>query len=144
MELTWRHYEAKDKEAVFALKRVQDTALGKKMDLPDLMDHPVLVAEVAVDEGGTVVGAYFFESVPEFCMISRSPEVSAHLRRRAPEVLKELKACGFRVVRVEIPRFMDEQEQEAIMLQLERTGDHAGVPFTETDTEFQHGMFDLR
>jgi hypothetical protein len=143
-EITWRPYAPADREAVLRLKQEQDEALGKKMDLPDLASHPVLVSEVAVDELGEVVGAYFFESVPEFCMVSRSPEVTAHMRRRAPETFQKLKACGFRVVRVEVPRFMDKDETDAILWELELTGKDARIPFEETDTDYRHVMFDLR
>lgn len=144
MKLSWRRYKPEDETDLRMLKADQDRALGRKMDLPKLEDHPVLVSEVAVDEDGRVVGAIFFESVPEFCMVSRSPEVTASMRRHAPEVLSKLKECGFRVVRTEIPRFMDVNEQKAIMEELGKTGNDAGFPFAETDSEYRHGMFDLR
>lgn len=135
--LTWRRYEEKDWDAVVALHHEQELGLGRPMDLPDIGTHPVLVAMVA-ERDGEVVGCYYFESVPELVFVGRDPEVTASAKRRAPKELGELEKCGFRIVRLEAPRFMNEDEAKSIAKELERTG------FESTDGEYTHYKFDLR
>lgn len=133
----WDAQSKRDWDAVVALHHEQELALGRPMDLPEVWNHPVLVTMLA-ERDGEIVGGFYFESCPEFCMMGRDPEVTASARRRAPKELGELKACGFRIIRTEVPSFMDADEAESIAKELLRTG------FESTDGEYTHYKFDLR
>lgn len=133
----WDAQSKRDWDAVVALHHEQELALGRPMDLPEVWNHPVLVTMIA-ERGGEIVGAYYFESCPELVFVSRDPEVTASAKRRAPKELSELKNCGFRIVRLELPKFMDADEARSIAKELER------ADFESTDEEYSHYKFDLR
>src|ERR1700691_3825173 len=123
--------ERSDKLEVAELHRETEAAVGKKMDFPALTDHPVLRAEVA-EKDGRIAGGFYLESVPEVVFFGRDAEVTVSAIRHAPETLKKLKEHGFRIVRIEVPRSLDDVEKEMIA----RALDHVG--FKETDSEYRH------
>lgn len=137
MKYNWRGYEETDRFEVEALKIEQDIAIGAKMDMPPLADHPVLACEIATKDG-VVVGGFYFESVPECCFLGRDPAVTVDARLRSVDTLKKLKEYGFRLVRMEVPRSLPESEREMIRAELGLVG------FKQTDSENEHYVIDLR
>lgn len=131
----FRTYDAGDQERVRALQGDTEGALGRTMDLPDLAHHPVLIAEVA-EKAGQVAGAHYLESVPEYCVVGRSAEVTLAAIKRAPEVLAVLKENGFRVVRVFVPKWMG-KDTETIVAALHEAG-------AREESEYRQMIFDLR
>ena len=133
----FRRYEPTDREAVAELHRETEAAAGRRLDLPELGSHPVLVAEVG-ERGGWPVAAFYIESTPEFCMVGRDAAVTAAMIQRAPEVLSKLKQCGFRIVRLLVPKGIVETERATIREALEAVG------FKEIDSQFESYEIDLR
>ena len=129
--------EKNDSSSVLALHQETEQAIGKKMDLPNLADHPVLIAEVA-EKHGEVKGALYLESVPECCFIGRDAEVTVSAVRHAPEILARLKAHGFRVVRLQVPKALPERERKMIRQELGQAGFHC------TDELYEHFCLDMR
>lgn len=100
--IRWRLYEKRDKDSILALHVQQEFSLGRKMDLPDLMEAPVLVPMVA-ERDGEVLGAFYLEAVPEAVFVARDPIVSASALRIAPQIMARMQARGFRMVRMHVP-----------------------------------------
>lgn len=124
------------------LRVQQEQALGRDLDTPRLLDHPVLISEVAVDEDGRIVGGFFIESYPSIAIIGRSRKVMAEAERYAPEVLARLQQHGFRIVQIEIPKGVPAKERKAMLKQAKRIGKRSGYTFTRIPKS--HGFFDLR
>jgi hypothetical protein len=100
----WRTYEARDREHILALHVQQEFALGQRMDLPDLMKRPVpIVLPMVAERDGEVLGAFYLEAIPEAVFITRDPLVSASALRLAPQIMANMKRCGFRMVRLHVP-----------------------------------------
>ena len=135
--ITFRRYELRDAEAVQRLHRVQEAALGRRMDFPDLAMHPVLVAEVG-EKNGEIVGAHYLESTPEYVTVGRSPEFTAAAIRRAPAILSLLRSHEFRVVRVIVPDWLGKDT--------ERITEALRDPLVgaEIDEGYRHLLIDLR
>lgn len=140
--LRWKAYGERYAVAVQELRKVQEAAIGKTLDTPNLLDHPVLIAEVLENEDGEVMGGFFIESYPSIAIVGRSPEAFAEAEKYAPEVLHRLSACGFRIVQVEVPKGVPAKERKAMMKAANRIGKKSGFPFTRIPTS--HGFFDLR
>ncbi len=104
-QVTFRRYTPADEAAVLALKREEDSVLGKSMDFNDLTRHPVLIAEVG-EVDGKIIGAHTLESVPEYCMFSRDPRFTAAAAKRAPVICGVLQDHGFRIIRCIVPDWM--------------------------------------
>lgn len=139
--IQWRRYRQseiyyRDLDAVVLLHEETERSLGMRMDLPDMMAPPVLEAWVA-ERDGIVVGGFYCEAVVEPVFFGRDPQVSASARRFVPAVLAGLRKRGFRMVRMEVPRWIG-QEAEAINAELEKVG------FKSTDPGFHHYLYDLR
>lgn len=139
--LIWRKYRQsdiyfKDLDAVVQLHVEQEKALGTVMDLPDFMNKPVLEAWVA-ERDGVVVGGMYFEAIAECCFFGRDPEVSASARIVAPRILEGFQRRGFRVVRIEVPRWMG-RDAKSVGAELIAAG------FRSTDGEYDHFVFDMR
>lgn len=125
-----------------AVRQEQEEAIGRPLDTPYLLDHPVLISEVAENDEGEIVGGFFIEAYPSIAIIGRSPEVTAAAVKYAPEVLKRLEECGFRIVLVEVPKGVPAKERKAMMKAANRIGKKSGFRFTRIPTS--HGFFDLR
>ena len=100
--IRWRLYEKRDREALLALHVEQEAALGQRMDLPDLMEKPVLLPMVG-ERDGEIRGCYYLEAVPECVFVSRDPVVSASALRSAPQVFEKMRQRGFRMIRMHVP-----------------------------------------
>lgn len=139
--MKFRQYEESDKRndkfEVVQLHKETEQAIGRRMDLPPLTDHPVLRAEVA-EKDGEIRGFMYLESVPEVVFGGRDAEVTLSAMRHAPEVLAKLKEHGFHIVRIEVPRSLNKREQEMIEKALTAVG------FKETDSFARHYYIDLR
>lgn len=98
----WRLYEQRDREALLALHVEQEAALGQFMDLPDLLDKPVLVPMVG-ERDGEIRGALYLEAVPECVFVARDPLVSASALRIAPQIFEKMRLRGFRMIRMHVP-----------------------------------------
>lgn len=138
--ITWRQYRQsdvyfKDLDAVVSLHLETESAIGRKMQLPDFMNKPVLQAWVA-EQNGVVIGGYYCEAIVEPCFFGRSPEVTASARRHCRQVMRCLKQQGFRMVRIEVPNWIG-RDAESIADELEKVG------FVNTDKHFNHFSFDL-
>ena len=103
MRLEFRRYQESDRERILALHTEQELAIGREMDLPSLSDHPVLISEVGVNGKG-IEGAHFLESIPEYSIVSRSALFTKHAMLRAPQIIRTLRANGFRMVRIPLPK----------------------------------------
>ena len=139
MKAEFRRYDPNrpgEVEAVLRLHQEAEQAIGRKMDFPDLAQHPVLVAEV-LERNGEVLGGLYLESTPEVVFIGRSAEVTVSAVRHAPEVFRKLKECGFRFVRVQVPRSLSDEDRAMIREQLEAVG------FQE-NSAYEHYFVDLR
>lgn len=138
--ITWRKYRQsdiyyKDLDAVVALHLETEEAIGRKMQLPDLMSKPVLVAYVA-EENGVVKGGFYCEAIVEVCFFGRDPRVTASARRQAAVAIANMRDLGFKMVRIECPRWIG-RDVESIANELEAVG------FVCTDNDFTHYGFDL-
>ena len=139
MKSEFRRYDPSrpgEAEALLRLHQETEAAIGRKMDFPKLDEHPVLVAEV-LERNGELLGGLYLESTPEVCFIGRSAEVTVSAVRHAPEVFRKLKECGFRFVRVQVPRSLSEEDRTMIREQLEAIG------FQE-NSAYEHYFVDLR
>jgi hypothetical protein len=138
VKLTWRQYRPEDAADVVELHVEQEAVLGRKMDLPNMMEKPVLETHVAVNESGEVVGGFYFEAVPEVCFFGVSPHVTASaVRDAAAPVLEGLRKRGFRMVRLLVPK-----EPEKVAERIDEELQHVG--FARTDAEYATYIFDLR
>lgn len=140
-DIQWRRYQQseiyyRDLDAVVLLHAETESALGRRMQLPDLMKPPVLEAWVA-ERDGIVVGGMYCEAIIEPVFFGRDPVVTASARRFFPGVLADLRRRGFHMVRMEVPRWIG-QEADAIGKELEAVG------FVSTDPEFLHFRYDLQ
>ena len=140
-DVIWRPYRQsdiyhRDLDAVVRLHAETEAALGRRMQLPDLMKPPILEAWVA-ERDGIVVGGAYAEAIVEPVFVGRDPVVTASARRFFPQVLADLGRRGFHMVRMEVPRWIG-QEAEAIGKELEAVG------FVSTDPDFLHLRYDLR
>jgi hypothetical protein len=128
---------ANDKFDVRALHKQTEEAIGRRMDFPPLTDHPVLRAEVA-ERDGKIVGGFYLESCPEVCFFGRDAEVTLSSMHHARETFLKLKEHGFRIVRLEVPRAISDDERQMIRRALKAVG------FRETDSENEHYILDMR
>jgi hypothetical protein len=139
-DIRWRKYKQseiyyRDLDAVVLLHAQQEEALGRRMDLPAFRP-PVVEAWVA-ERNEEIVGGMYCEAVIEPVMFGRDPVVSASARRFMPEAVREMQRRGFRMVRLEVPRWIG-KDAHSINRELERAG------FDSTDPEFHHYRCDLR
>jgi hypothetical protein len=133
----WRLYEKRDREALLALHVEQEAALGQFMDLPDLLDTPVLVPMVG-ERDGEAKGFFYLEAVPECVFVSRDPVVSASALRIAPQIFEKMRRRGFRMIRMHIPgKTWLGAESEIIGDIVKRAG------FT-LENEYDSYLYDLR
>jgi hypothetical protein len=132
---TWRRFERRDTERVVLLHTEMEDAIGRRMQLPDLMDRPVLEAWVA-ERDGVVIGGFYVEAVAEPVFFGRDPRISVAAHGIAPLILGGLQAKGLKMVRMEVPRWIG-NDGERISRALELAG------FVESDSEFRHYRYDL-
>lgn len=138
--IQWRRYKQsdlyfKDLDAVVLLHSQTEQALGQAMQLPDLSKPPVVTAWVA-ERDGVVVGGFYLEAVLEPVFFGRDPVVSASARRLARKIVPGLAKGGFRMARIEVPRWIG-KDADTICEELEKAG------FVETDSDFRHMRYDL-
>lgn len=138
--IKWRRYRqsdiyVKDLDAVVELHAQQEEAMGRRMQLPDMMKPPVLETWVGERDGG-IVSFFYIEAIAEPVFGGRDPEASASARRFAPQVFASLRSRGFRMVRMEVPRWIG-KEADSISRELEKTN------FVSSDEEFRHFRYDL-
>lgn len=124
------------------LREEQERLLNRTLDTPNLETHPVLIAEVGVNDAGEIVEAFFVEAYANVAIIGRSRRGMAHVGKRAPAILKTLHEHGFRIVQVEIPQAVPAQERKAMMKEAKRIGKRSGFPFQREPAA--RGFFDLR
>lgn len=139
-EITWRKYRQseiyyRDLDAVVELHLQTEAALGMKMELPPF-SRPVVEAWVA-ERDGEVVGGFYCEAVIEPVFFGRDAAVTASARRFAMVAIAEMRDRGYRMVRLEVPRWIG-QEADAIAQELEKVG------FVSTDRDFLHFRYNLR
>ncbi len=140
MKAEFRRYDPSrpgEAEAILRLHKETEEAIGRRMDLPNLAEHPVLIAEVQ-ERNGEIASGFYLESVPEAVFVGRDVHVTVSAVRHAPEVFNKLRQCGFRFVRMEVPRSLTEEDRRMIREQLEAVG------FKETDSSYEHYLVDLR
>lgn len=138
--IRWRQYRQsdvylKDLDAVVELHFQQEQAIGREMQLPDMMKPPVLETWVG-ERDGEIVSFFYIEAIAEPVFGGRDAEASASARRFAPHIFASLKQRGLRMVRMEIPCDIPE-EAESIGRELDRTG------FISSDGRYLHYKLDL-
>jgi hypothetical protein len=140
-EITWRKYAQSgyyqsDMDAVVLLHAETEAALGRAMDLPDMMKAPVLETWVA-ERNGEILEGMYIEAIGEACFVGRNAEATFSAIHTAPELLENLRKRGLRVLRILVPRWIG-KDADAIDRALKAAG------FTTTDEEYRHYQFDLR
>lgn len=139
-KIEWRRYRqsdiyVRDLDAVVRLHAEQEEAMGRKMQLPDMMKPPILETWVG-ERDGEIVSFFYIEAIAEPVFGGRDPEASASARRFAPKVFTSLRSRGFRMVRMEVPRWLG-KDTDSIARELEKTN------FVSTDEEMRHFRYDL-
>lgn len=134
----FRLYEDKDVAGVVECHLEQEKRLGKRMDLPDLLDKPVLVAHVVESSEGKIKGAAYVEAIAEVCLIGTDPAITAITAQHAVEMIEGLKRRGLRICRLLVPKWMPAKQRAILKAELKQIG------FTSTNREYDHYMLDLR
>lgn len=100
--LLWRLARPEDATAIEALYQDMERRIGKQ-DRPALLAPPVLIALVAEDEEGRIVGGLYIEAVAEITMVGLSRDVLEGAAELGPELAGFLESRKFRIARVTIP-----------------------------------------
>lgn len=101
--LTWRLALPEDMPRLYELWGAMDRKLGKQ-DKPDLLKLPVLLALVAEDEAGVIVGGVYGEAVVDFTGIGTDRRAMESAAELFPELREFFRVRSLRVARVLVPR----------------------------------------
>lgn len=98
----WDLYRAEDADAVRALHAAQEKRIGRKMDLPDLMEKPVLLALVRRTEG-RVSHVIYLEAEVEVCALGETPVPESDWDKVSDVIQVFLVRRGIRIARAFVP-----------------------------------------
>ena len=96
-KINWRFYAPGDEAAVKAMHLQMEAKVGTPLDLPDMLDLPVLVSLVG-ETDGVITHGVFLELEAEVCAIGSNP--------LPPEQLREAEAYLLAVLDRRILEFM--------------------------------------
>lgn len=98
----WRLYTEADAEQVARHHAEQEQAIGRKMDLPDLYDRPILVALVR-EIDGKITNVVYVEAEAEVCGLGQGAIPAEEWESVTESLAELLSARGIRIVRAFVP-----------------------------------------
>lgn len=101
-ESKWRWFEEKDREAVAAIHAQMENRIGRKLDLPDLLEEPVIVA-VVCETDGVITDAIFAEAEAEICAASSTILSPEKLQGAIDLMTPVLKGYRLQIARAFVP-----------------------------------------
>lgn len=101
-EMKWRFYEERDKEAVETIHAQMENRVGRKLDLPDLFEEPVIVA-VVLEIDGVVTDCIFAEAEAEVCATSSTVLSPEKLQGAIDLMMPVLKGYRLQIARAFVP-----------------------------------------
>jgi len=111
-EANWDLYRPEDADAVRAHHEEQERRIGRKMDLPDLNEKPVLLALVR-RVGNEISHVIYLEAEAEVCALGRGTIPEDEWDKLAAALTSFLMRRKIRIARAFIPETMLEVERGA-------------------------------
>lgn len=99
----WRWMEEKDVDSVKALHGEMEARLGRKLDLPNLLERPV-VASLVKEVDGRIVSMVFMEAELELCTATSTALSREDVARVDELFLPVAQMYGIRMVRAFVPK----------------------------------------
>lgn len=106
----WRNYRPEDREQVLAHHAEQERMVGRKMDLPDLWERPVLRA-IVFEEDGVISNYVFLEATAEVCAGGMKALPRWQWDAAEELLLQTLGKYEIRMVRAFVPSALVEQKE---------------------------------
>ena len=101
-KIEWRHFTIEDWPYILAMHIDQELALGRKMDLPNLAERPVVSAYVG-RKNGKIVACVFAEAELEICALGASPLAKKDVEEVSKLLIRDAQYYQIRLARAFVP-----------------------------------------
>lgn len=123
--IVWRPYEKRDADRVRALHSQMEQKIGRSLDLPDLMERPVISAAVG-ETNGIVTHCLFAEAEAELCAASPAVLSPKDMQGAIDILLPNLLYYKIRIARSFVPSEMMQQGKRGRKSAIARIMDRLG------------------
>lgn len=99
----WRYFRVEDWPYVLALHIEQELKLGREMDLPNLMEEPVITALVKLVDG-KITNVVFSEAEIEVCGLGNKPISKSDVEIVSKLMIRDAQRYDIRIARAFVPK----------------------------------------